>query len=308
MLAIPEQNFQRSVNEVNIPINVLADWVEASVLFGKSEVSKSHVADALVDEEICSTQDMARRIADLAWAELRLRKRHVSTAPYEIKGDVITQTGKWDTDIARVFLIMLSIFPNYPEWAKGQRDVNQQGKLFEKLTTLALEQLFKTWEVHQAGWAPTAPKMISSIIEELKELLPCQGRTDLETLTGKQCKDAGLDIICFKQFGDEKEAIPIYMIQCASGDNWTSKLHEPNLNLWAKVLDYPINPSKAIAIPFSLEAIDLRRHSILVEGPLFDRNRILSASKIKRNWVSGELKRELKQWLKPRVKNLPWRI
>ena len=53
MLALPEQGIARSVTEHNSDINVLCDWVEASVVFDDTlELSKSDLIDILIENEV----------------------------------------------------------------------------------------------------------------------------------------------------------------------------------------------------------------------------------------------------------------
>ena len=43
------------------------------------------------------------------------------------------------------------------------------------------------------------------------------------------------------------------------------------------------------------------RNCIRVDGPLLDRYRILSASHIKKGWITDTLKESIISWLNPRV-------
>ena len=43
MLSIPSVGFNRSVNKNNIAFDLLGDWIEASVMFGDDDVSKTDI-------------------------------------------------------------------------------------------------------------------------------------------------------------------------------------------------------------------------------------------------------------------------
>ena len=52
MLAIPDSGFRLSTNAHNSDLMVAADWVEGTVLFLKTKVSKADVADFLEEQNI----------------------------------------------------------------------------------------------------------------------------------------------------------------------------------------------------------------------------------------------------------------
>ena len=67
MLQIPQKNFARSVNEINIQTVTLADWLEASLLFDETEIAKNDVVDMLLEEQIIDDhqRDLGNEIADI---------------------------------------------------------------------------------------------------------------------------------------------------------------------------------------------------------------------------------------------------
>ena len=83
MLAMPSVGFGRSVHEHNVELDVLCDWIEASVLFGAHSLSEPEVVDVLCENFIYAKQDMASQMVSMAWSELRKRQTLLGNAkPY----------------------------------------------------------------------------------------------------------------------------------------------------------------------------------------------------------------------------------
>ena len=176
----------------------------------------------------------------------------------------------------------------------------------QRLTYASFQQLFGSWTIYRAGWSPSGGKDIPAIVHEISALLGTPGHADPHVWTGRRANDAGLDLLCFRGFPDARDCVPMIAVQCASGANWISKLTEPVPNVWGKILDASFNPTRALAIPFVIDKEELRRRCATIEGPLFDRNRILSASTHDANWVDQALQNDINNWLEPRVANLPF--
>ena len=73
MLALPASGFSPSIASHNVRIDVLCDWLEGSVVFGKAQLAASEVVDLMIENGIYEDQGFAwERMAD-AWAELKRR-------------------------------------------------------------------------------------------------------------------------------------------------------------------------------------------------------------------------------------------
>jgi hypothetical protein len=119
-----------------------------------------------------------------------------------------------------------------------------------------------------------------------------------------KANEAGLDILFFRPFTDDRCGFPIYLTQCATGEDWDTKLHTPVLAVWQKLVDFAAPPQKAFALPHSLSAEELRRVTVKVQGIVFDRYRLHDTSR-PHNWCSKELTGDLKAFLNPLIVNLP---
>ena len=103
------------------------------------------------------------------------------------------------------------------------------------------------------------------------------------------------------EFADARGGAPIYLAQCASGNNWVDKVNEPSIREWTKIVDFAVPPNKAFSLPFSLSERELRRQSNRAGGLLVDRYRLLAQDVSEDTWIPGLLRGELIDWLDPRI-------
>ena len=187
MLKIPEVKFNRSVNESNVDVNALCDWLEACTLFDE-QITKSDVVDILLENQVCTdeNQDLAHLIADEGWDEFVRRKRWGGVPDtIDIGATRITSSVPWTDDPIRAFLVMLSIQRIFPDWAKERQAHVVQGNLFEKVVEAICPTLFPGWTTYRAGWSPENTKKIPEIVTELCGRLFMSGATDLSQWAGE---------------------------------------------------------------------------------------------------------------------------
>jgi hypothetical protein len=127
---------------------------------------------------------------------------------------------------------------------------------------------------------------------------------DVQRWTKASANDAGLDVLCFRSFGDDRAATPVLLVQCASG-KYEGKLHTPVIDLWMKIVNFTTRPNKAFATPFALTDAEFRQVAVLVKGMLLDRYRLLAPARTEANWLSPKLARDLVKWTAARVAKLP---
>lgn len=307
MLAIPERGFARSVEVHNTNLDVLADWIEASLLFPEeTEISSVQVVDLLSEAQIYERQAFAWERVDDAWTELRRRQECLGdSSPFAIEPIRLTRRTAWRDTPAYSFCLILSLAKWYPTWAKRfGRDYTEQGELFELVTRASLESLFIGWRFHLTGWTRTRANKLGAVVREIAALL---GETigKIERWTRPGANEAGLDLLCYRPFSDARVGVPVYLVQCASGGDWESKLHTPRLEIWQRLVEFAATPRKAFATPFAFLDEDFIRNCALVDGLLIDRCRLLSAGRENPDWIAPELRARLLAWLEPRIAQLP---
>ncbi len=307
MLALPPKGFARSINKHNVDTAICCDWIEACALFGDGEASGSDVVDILRENEIYDSQDFAWELVNNIFAAMRERKRVLGHGyPLRVEGGTrVVCDQAWQDVAPYAFCLALSLAKAYPAWwqAFGQ-DFGPQGKLFEDLTAEAVAATFNGWEVHQTGWTATEPNLIANIVRNVAERLG-EVTGEVRRWSAKHAKEAGLDLLCFRPFPDGRAGFPVMLFQCASGKDWRSKLHQPEIRVWTKIVSFTIDPQKALAMPFALDPDDFRYHANVVNGLLLDRDRLLIPGQVNRDWASNDLRDRMRAWVQPRLLTLP---
>lgn len=308
MLGLPEKGVARSVNQHNSDLSVICDWIEASAVFDDSPISESNAVDVLVEEEIYDKQDFAAELVDQAWSVVTDRIKYLG-APLGLttSRNRITRTSDWQAAPGYSFCLALSCGILYPKWAASWDDPSVRGELFEELTLESLSKTFVGWKIRRVGWSPDNPvklrTTIASIISDLNEV---QG-AELELHVDEHANELGLDLLGFYSFDDPHASIPVMMVQCASGGNWKSKRHTPDLTIWKKIVNFNSNPVKAFAMPFAFaDPLKFRRETTHVNGIFADRNRLIRG--LRQNLgqpVSDALNNRLIQWVERYVITIP---
>jgi hypothetical protein len=242
-----------------------------------------------------------------AFSNIRERARLIGESyPIEVVGQKrLRKKGNWELYASYVFCLLLSLAKYYPGWARGfGQDYTTQGELFERLTAESVGVSLREWTVHPTGWTRTNPRRLGAIVADVAARL---GETtgDIIRWSRQKANEAGLDLLCFRPFPDGRVGVPVYLIQCASGGDWHTKLKTPDLRIWTKVIDFAADPKKAFSMPFALSASDFTFHCNLVDGLLLDRYRLLAPGQAQREWITPQLTTELVAWARPRVAALP---
>ena len=308
MLEIPQKNFFRSVEAINIKTVTLADWLEASLLFDETEIAKNDVVDVLIEEQICNgdAQDLANEIADRGWAEIKSRQSWGGISPnLSISTTRLKFDADWRDDPIRAFLVMLSVLQLYPKWAETHQNFSVQGELFERVSEELCPGLLPGWTTFRAGWSPRNAVTIDTIVTDLCARLNTRGSLRLDEWTSNSANDGGLDLVCYREFADKREATPTYFLQCASGTNWRNKIHTPSAVSWMKDLDAAVQPSTGIVAPFVITSEEIKRVGLSGQIAVFDRIRLLHAAYSNQILLSDPLRRDVIAWVDQRVKDIP---
>jgi len=307
VLTIPTRGISRSINEHNSDLDTMCDWIEGSVLFVDNELSSADVVETLVEGNIYGDSDMGFQMVSSAWTEIRRRQSWIgNNTPFTINANRINKTQKWQNVPDYSFCLITSLAALYPfelEQVSGH-NYTEQGVLFEELIKESLEHQFKDWQFYLTGWSRKRTTQFAKKVAEIASRLQ-EKVGDIARWTTRNENDAGLDLLCYRPFIDNRVGIPVYLMQCASGKNWEEKLHEPKLEIWKHIIDFACCPKKAFSTPFAMEDRKFLRVCAIVDGLLMDRYRILGVSGYNKNWVSTTLARKLVKWISPRVKALP---
>ena len=309
MLEIPEVGFQESRTKPRVRIDALADWLEANILFEQPEMAKADVVDMLLEYQVCpdECQDLAHQIADSGWDELRRRQRWggLPSSVRITQMRVETPALAWQASPIWAFFVLLSTLRLFPDWAQRYREYSVQGDLFERVVEAIVPGIFPGWMSYRSGWAPDNTKNIRSIVNELCGRLYVSGAPDLDDWISDSEKDGGLDIVCYRSFEDEREALPVVFFQCASGTRWREKVHTPSATFWQKCMNSAIVPTTGIVAPFVVETKELKRAALDAQVVVLDRLRMLSTVRTAGICLTEGLLSEMFAWMEPRIAGLP---
>ena len=312
MLPIPDNGMSRSINTHNIKFGFLCDWIEGSILFDENEdeFSMRDVVDILVDEFIYEDSDFAMEIVLDAWQELERRlKRVVPSIPFSIANSRLKRVIPWQDTPAHSFCVLLSLAQCYKGWwdRVSGPDYNEQGELFELLTQESLKEQFLDWQVKRTGWSPTQPINLREVVDQVASWLGRTPRDNISEWTDSNIKDAGLDLLCYRPFHDNRAGFPVYLMQCASGQDWMKKVeaNKPNIDVWQELIQFVVRPQKGFTIPFALSDNDFKNQCFLIQGLFLDRYRLLAAARCRKQWESPILTNRIVKWATPRVNQLP---
>lgn len=279
-----------------------ADWIELNLLVNRSSFiswadhERSLVIGADGEEVSDDGVDELERLLDDTASEFASRSRACGGA-LESYPFVATAEGVEARAIAQMsvyqFLLLLSRLGKNagPPSSHAER-------LFEELSAVALRQYLgvssgaDTWRF---GFPRrVGPPGFGDAVQHLCGALG-EGAGARDTPESAHQKDAHLDIVAWKGFPDRKPGQLIAFGQCATGENWESKVAELNPSAWCRLWlnEMPlVDPVGAFFVPHRVERKHWRR-TTAYGGILFDRCRIawLTPS------VDGRLGEELAEWV-----------
>jgi hypothetical protein len=309
MLALPNEGLNRSVHSHNVDLDIVCDWIEASAVFGESQMSKSDVVEVLLENEIYAKSDFAFEIVDQAWGVVLGRTKYLN-GPLGIlgAGNRITRRDDWTHSPAYSFCLVLACAALYPAWARScwEGGASDPRALFEELAQESFSSALSGWTFRRIGWSPDHPvklrECMNSIIDDLNEV----AGAELDLHVDSKANELGLDLLGYCSFSDSHASLPVLLIQCASGRNWKSKRQTPDIEVWRSMVSFNSNPVRGFAIPFAFaEANDFRKHSKSVNGVFIDRCRLLGAFPRKSTSVSPDLDRRLSSWVNTCLSTIP---
>jgi hypothetical protein len=306
MLQPPIKGFRRSINEHNIDLDAITDWIEASILLGEDRISTTDIIDILMEENWYQDQDFAYELLENVFFELKARLTCLRPGSgMRVFKSHIKRNGLWTDNPAYCFCMLLSLSDRYDI----NLDINpdnyiEQGELFELIAMESIRTQFSGWQLHRTGWSINNAVRLSDVIGLIIDKLG-EKRGNLEDWSSPQANESGLDILLYRQFPDGRVGIPIFLLQCASGKNWRDKVKSPDIDDWKRYVQFAAPPQKAFAIPFSLTEAEFVRECGRTQGVLLDRYRILAADLINPDWISAELRDRINTWIAPRIPLFP---
>jgi len=309
MLPVPETGVRASRTKHNSDLQLFCDWIEGCLLFkNEKRISRTDIVDILCEEDIYDDQSFANDWLDNVWSELERRQRLLGgAAPFNVAPRVIRRKRTWNQVPAYAFCVLAPLLQSSAKWrpktpAKLAAHYAMQGSLFERISEEALQGA--GWRTYRTGWSSTNAARLPAVVADVAQQVGEPEYANWVTSVSPNANEAGLDVVFFRAFIDGRCGFPIYLVQCAAGADWDTKLHTPVLGVWRKLIDFAAPPHKAFALPHSLGAEELRQVTVKVEGMVFDRYRLHDTSRPS-NWCSQRLAMDLVAFLKPIITKLP---
>ena len=259
-------------------------------------------------------QELAITIVVDALEELKRRLSWIApgipfsiTDSQSVVDSQVRRINSWQDTPAHSFCILLSLAQCYAKWRCSipNWDYNTQGEIFELITQESLEKQFSDWQVKRTGWSHTEPTGLRKMVDQIAGYLGESIGDNINEWIDSRDKDAGLDLLCYRPFPDNRTGFPVYLIQCTTAQKWQKKVGEPSVNFWRQLIKFVIPPQKAFAIPFALNDNNFRKRCAEIEGLFLDRYRLLGAARYSKQWESSLLREQIIEWATPKVDQLP---
>lgn len=267
-----------------------ADWLELKALTGAdgnssiqdlvAEIRRSGSTDALDEsfETLVDTRgEASEQIAEAVFSELEDRSIAAGAGyPFLVGKQAIQFDSTTGTSSTYIFLLLLSWFGVGA--GKGTRIRPERD--FEDISLAASESFFGRNE-HDGSYLFGFPRRTEAAgfpaaIDDLSQRLGEGGGAKPIKIAAQQ-KDAHLDVVVWNGFADRRPGQLIAFGQCATGENWRTKLSElSDTRSWCQawMLQPPsVPPLRMFFVPHRLTKNDWETSAIL-GGIVFERCRI----------------------------------
>jgi hypothetical protein len=271
---IPAYSIPDTINRESI-----ADRVEFFVTLTKGELAKSELGAYM---ESSSGSEIDADIVDSAWQELEYREfLYGERPPFAVEGALVRSLIDWENLPEYMTCLIFALEGN-------PTDSLSSGVLFERITEQAVRNFISGKCLRTRSPRKIPVIKIAGAVNEKFNYEPPSYRQDRD-----------LDVVAWKDFGDNRSSQVVILIQCAAGHNWKSKLKDLNLDAWTKYIHFACRPIKGFSIPVIIsDKTELEEHST-------DGGVIIDRSRIYRNVISSSpsdhLRDELKAWCKRRI-------
>jgi len=226
----------------------LADWLEllavqsaarnASLGDLERVLRRSSILEAHEDQR--SQEAIGEKLSQVA-RELKDRSRAAETGyPFTLEGSTLAWSGVEPRSVSYLFCLLLSI--RFPELTKKKQTISR--RLFEDLSCVAAANYLGGRSLRFASPRSELPRSFANAVTVLcSQLREGQQYRDQPTLDSK---DATLDVVAWKQFPDGLPSQLVLFGQCASGNDWNSKLGTLRPRSFCEQWMFEVPPSEVL--------------------------------------------------------------
>lgn len=250
-------------------VELFADWIEAQVLRADFALAKPQLVDRLEGTGLVKDSDDSWALIEDAFSAcLRRFQALAGSYPFVLSADTIEPSG--GECVAYRFCLLSSL----PEQFTVLRSSypSEFRDLFEALVAHALRAILPGWEVYETGWSNISAEGKSAIVQRIATWT--HGKY-IDASVFPNANDAQVDVAVVRHFRDGRSAVPVLLGQCATGvTDWKKKLSRPNLDRWAKAVQFSAQPVRLFAVPFALDADSFWEAITESNGLVLDRIRV----------------------------------
>jgi len=266
-------------------LDIVADWIELTLILNEDNIEFiSKAALSRLVEAQGRTPDEAY-ISDI-FQVLNNRQSRYAKNFFKIEGNSVQRTFQGELPVEYIFCLLLSLY--------GARGGESKAKLFERLACCAINKYME--QAYVFGWPydATDDDNFNSRIETATVNMARRIGERFGTPPEPYYKDAGVDVVAWKPFFDNRSGQLILLVQCAAGHNLWDKKQIP-VRRWNQYIHFSTAPNLGFAFPKAVTTENVWHDKSCDYGLLFDRIRII-------NLLNGgldepDLKRELSDCL-----------
>jgi hypothetical protein len=270
--------------KVDIPdptdASVVADWVELSVVYTKSPISKAQLESKINAESGDETSDA---FISSVWDILDRRSfLYGDIPPFIVEGLDVNPNIDWESNPEYLMLLILSLTGN-------PSNPTATGKLFERVSKEAVKNYMDGDAIVFGHPSRISIRNIAQTLQEgFKQELPTN------------YNDRGVDVIAWKPFNDGRGNQLIAFIQCAGGANWTSKTGDVVMRAWAeRYMTFHCTPVRGFTTVVVIDDAERFQEVSFETDLLLDRLRIYRYTVNKQ--LENNLRNEIKMWCDNRI-------
>lgn len=248
------------------------------------------------DEDETDESDKLEALADAAFAELGERETACESEgryPFELDKNTLKLKPDGEKSVY-AFLLLLSLF------GKDAGPPGQFGaRIFEKVSALSLNAYLGGRHDHVYSYVFGFPRSVlpagyaAALDDFCARLGECDGNKG--HVRNEDQKDAGLDVVAWRRFADDRRGKLIAFGQCATGDNWREKQFPATIDwcgLWLRSTPY-VTPIRTFFVPHRLDYLRDWEWACRLGGVVFDRCRI---TQLAVPLIEDDLKKEIEGW------------
>jgi len=217
----------------------VADWCECVALVEQGvDFKRGDLKSAIAQEDIASPEILEEQV----WAELIARAQIFGDRwPLVLETNRIRLRDDLSTDIVDLYryLCLLGL---------GQAESDDR-VLFEELVREIIGSRIGPSAVRVGH--PASEGASRSFRERISDYAARSGlkRLEIGAPPFSNDKDLGLDVVFWLPSSDGRGADLHFLVQCATGRNWDSKLDDINLKEWSSHLNWAVPPVRIFCVP-----------------------------------------------------------